>query len=462
MSSLEIGRHGVKLAAAVQRSEEKRKRRIDLLDYAYAMSPKWRASFAWVIHTPVMSANCLRLTREELYRLVWEKPLSAIGTQFGVKPVVVAKTCDEFNVPRPGTGYWSQLAQGCAPEKPPLPEKDAETLVEIEFHASTKKRLEASDPTKPLAWVQSTTLHPVTLSLKNALDRCSPDENGMFVLKADSVPNIVRVTKATKPRALLIVDALFKAVEASGHDLRLSEPSSPTHRYGLAVGHGPETIQLSIVERFVLTEHVPTATEKRLGIASGLFSKTHDRRPSGRLELELHGHLPGRCRRKFSDRETLKLEAQLSDVVLAIDRGFDSLLQARNDNERREREYQAWRQHRDCEERRKKHLAALAQDLSHMANKWAEANQIKGYLREVDKQVAEALRTTEFFEWLEWAQAFANSMDPLSTPGQVAKRLEPPDAVPSADSLPIFSDIMSRFEWERNVLQGDKPPDSRK
>ncbi|MGH9553000.1 MAG: hypothetical protein ACRD3W_26715, partial [Terriglobales bacterium] len=52
----------------------------------------------------------LRLTRKELYDLVWAKPRSEIAKQLGVSDVRLGKLCNEMNVPAPCRGYWANLA----------------------------------------------------------------------------------------------------------------------------------------------------------------------------------------------------------------------------------------------------------------------------------------------------------------------------------------------------------------
>lgn len=61
-------------------------------------------------------------TRQELYDLVWSKPMTTVAAQFGVSGSYMARVCAVLRVPRPQRGYWAKLAVGKAPSKPPLPE----------------------------------------------------------------------------------------------------------------------------------------------------------------------------------------------------------------------------------------------------------------------------------------------------------------------------------------------------
>src|SRR5580704_16252171 len=65
-----------------------------------------------------------KLTREELFELVWTTPMSKLATRFGVSGVALAKACAKYDIPRPAQGYWQRLALGIEVERPRLPASD--------------------------------------------------------------------------------------------------------------------------------------------------------------------------------------------------------------------------------------------------------------------------------------------------------------------------------------------------
>jgi hypothetical protein len=68
-----------------------------------------------------MSSETVRLTREELYKLVWSKPMTDIAAEFGMSSVAFAQYCKELHIPRPGRGYWQQIACGQKSARDRLP-----------------------------------------------------------------------------------------------------------------------------------------------------------------------------------------------------------------------------------------------------------------------------------------------------------------------------------------------------
>jgi hypothetical protein len=61
------------------------------------------------------------VSREDLYGLVWAKPMLRVAEQFGVSSSYMARVCEQLHVPRPERGYWAKLEAGKAPGMPRLP-----------------------------------------------------------------------------------------------------------------------------------------------------------------------------------------------------------------------------------------------------------------------------------------------------------------------------------------------------
>lgn len=78
-----------------------------------------------------MSREPIRITREELHRLVWSKPLRRIWTELGTSYVELVKACRAMDVPRLVSGHWEMLRLGQMVEQVPLPEAQAGVAVEF-------------------------------------------------------------------------------------------------------------------------------------------------------------------------------------------------------------------------------------------------------------------------------------------------------------------------------------------
>lgn len=50
-----------------------------------------------------------QITKEELEKLVWEKPTSEIAKEFGVSDNAIGKRCKKHNIQKPPRGYWQKI-----------------------------------------------------------------------------------------------------------------------------------------------------------------------------------------------------------------------------------------------------------------------------------------------------------------------------------------------------------------
>lgn len=46
------------------------------------------------------------LTRQQLYDLVWSKPMRVLAKELGMSDVALGNWCRKMEIPRPGVGYW--------------------------------------------------------------------------------------------------------------------------------------------------------------------------------------------------------------------------------------------------------------------------------------------------------------------------------------------------------------------
>jgi hypothetical protein len=53
-----------------------------------------------------------RVTREELYQTVWDKPMIRLAGEFGITGNGLAKVCDRLDVPYPPRGHWAKKEAG--------------------------------------------------------------------------------------------------------------------------------------------------------------------------------------------------------------------------------------------------------------------------------------------------------------------------------------------------------------
>ena len=87
----------------------------------------------------------LRLTREELYSLVWAKPMTEVGQDFQISDRAMAKICARKQVPVPPRGYWAKKNAGKSVIEISSPRvcREASERRERRTHAGTTNAREA-------------------------------------------------------------------------------------------------------------------------------------------------------------------------------------------------------------------------------------------------------------------------------------------------------------------------------
>lgn len=80
-----------------------------------------------------------KLSREELYSLVWQKPIIRLAEEFGLSDQGLAKICKKFEIPRPPRGYWAKLEAGKKVEQAPLPAHPASSSKTIVVRSNKRQ-----------------------------------------------------------------------------------------------------------------------------------------------------------------------------------------------------------------------------------------------------------------------------------------------------------------------------------
>jgi hypothetical protein len=176
--------------------------------------------------------DCTTVTRQQLYEMVWTKPMSQLARDFGISDVGLAKVCARQNVPTPPRGYWALLEVGKAPPKPALPaEANGGPIIirrspsrglppEAQAALRAAIRTEKADANRIVVLEKLRATHAVVIAAKESLQTAEPNEIGILWPKDC---HAVRVTRAQRSRALRVIEALVTAAENRGWCVNLEE-----------------------------------------------------------------------------------------------------------------------------------------------------------------------------------------------------------------------------------------------
>ena len=339
-----------------------------------------------------LTSMSAELTREQLYQLVWEKPLATVATELGLSIHALAKQCRKANVPTPTTGYWTKLAHGKTPRKPPLPLETAAPSPET--HHSQWPR-------------ENSGLCERAQQLIAELTRLAPNYHGLQSLQDRHFP-YVDVTKAMIEPAGRLFHAILIKVESSGLPFRKARSKYE----GGYFERGSDRVYLEIKETLIEDPRIPSwSSQKKTG--------------TGRLEVELRAQCYGPSWKKtLNQKDEGGVRELVSSVASAIEDYYRELERTRTvEAERRRIERERWLKEED-ERKRHEHAEAVidaksvrAGDLFKAAE-WARLHrEALAFINECEarwKSMGGDLTPAQE-AWLAWAKAEANVWSPWAT-----------------------------------------------
>lgn len=364
-----------------------------------------------------MEDNRIKLTREELYERVWSTPATMLAKEFGISDVALGKICKKLNIPKPYPGYWQQLAVGRRVHKEKLPptKQGVPELTYIYPHQPvTPFQLEnpevlarierESQPANSITVAETLrSAHPLVRYTRQVLEKDQPNDYGMLSWSWNQRCMNVRVSKTSLHRALRIMDALLKALEARGYSAEVSK-DGPMATYILV---GAEKVKVRLSEKANRSEGELTAEEKKK--PAHTISNRWVYSPSGKLTFEIDEYCDG-FQKKWTDKAQKPLEKQLNDVIAGLILAGEALRLRRIEREEEQRRQRELERRRMEDQERRYYLDQHLQA-------WSESERLREFLSACEVSLVErkgelALDSAEA-KWLRWAHRYADRIDPL-------------------------------------------------
>jgi len=357
------------------------------------------------------------LTRREMYDLVWSKPMRDLARELGFSDVALGKFCRRHDIPTPGVGYWQKVAAGKRTLKPKLRDPDRHETFQVTFtrYAPDEVREEPT-PAPPRELpdyeifegqpenriVVAETLarpHPLVARTKAAFAR----NRGEWAYSREEPTLNVRVGPGLLARALLIMDALIKAMEARGMRVTTESVFHKTYTFAWL---GGVRVPFDMIEGQCKGE-VYDEWSKKMKMTFV---------PSGHLVLRVCSEHWG-WTKEWRDKEgKRRVEDCLNKFMVGLHEEAESVKAwGRRQEERRieqekqcQREEEA-RRHREAE-------AARVRELEGFVQGWRLAADIREFLSAVEQkheQHGGITESSELAEWIFWGRKHADRIDPL-------------------------------------------------
>jgi hypothetical protein len=273
-----------------------------------------------------MSQSVIRLTREQLYKEVWSRPVWSLAKEWGISDVGLAKICKRNNIPRPGLGYWAKRQAGLKVKQIPLPKEDYIGCIDIRGHrlddAAGNQRSTSFKASKPLrrqlrSIVVSRSLtepHPLVKQTAEVLGSLKPSKIGILNPPLKQSLNI-EVSPANLKRALRVMDTLIKALEEMGWRVFLTKNSTDVSIQGVSVGIG-------LREELTRKRKDPRDHNLEGYYEFGFSRYATEPVPSGKLYLTIDDpdfvYSDGNRGQHWMDTKSTRLEESLGNFIVGI------------------------------------------------------------------------------------------------------------------------------------------------
>ncbi len=391
-----------------------------------------------------LGATPTSITRTELYARVWITPMRHLAKEFGFSDVGLAKLCKRHDIPTPPLGYWSKVKHGKRVSRPELPVRSADADVidlshesrqetaEIPFSAtffdSEIGQLAEKELHSPPIVVANTLRlpHEVVIRTQAALRAAAKSDyfrnrEILYPLRRKEDPLLdVAVGRALMNRALRICDALLKACEKRGYQIRSNKCGWKPAIQIDAFGESFE-FKLREITKRGMRELTAGEKERLQRNPDAYISNKYEFALTGNLRLELGRWLPYLT---LQDGKRKRVEDGLNRVMIAILRNADegrrnAAEAARKDAirlEHKRKQKEAAERKRRKELKRERRQARIT-SLIETANAWRQSQYIREFLGAKRLAIIERDGYIEpagkFEAWFEWAERIAESIDPL-------------------------------------------------
>jgi hypothetical protein len=425
-----------------------------------------------------MQKNALTLTRQELYDLVWAKPMVQVAAELGMSDVGLAKRCRAVSVPVPPRGYWARKKAGQNPRRPKLPKHRTRPDEEQEPKAASEEWLQGPEPVivfdfKPTDSTPNYRLpqDDSWLAERHAFDA----EPGHAISYAESPSRWHRSLIGQRDA----LRAAAKELEKSRKDYERYE-GLPPHRQRLVEWnrHGSDWRRALHKGGRLLDYHKPRpfrvssgSLERALAISNAIaiaaqlrsFAFEEDQ-GIGRFVVKGHGGLVAmriterleekieKVRRYDGKFEAEKRYTPTGTLKLSLDKSYGSTIDVSDTSSRpleaqlpramdaiyelivrhrmQERKREHWRQQQQFEDEARARAAEIRreeerkraiegkrqQTLIRHARRWEQATAIRAYVGHVDRSLRSPTPDVreQFGAWEAWALNVAQELDPTA------------------------------------------------
>ncbi|MCX5568199.1 hypothetical protein [Kaistia nematophila] len=406
----------------------------------------------------------MQVTRVELYKRVCERPLSKVAPELGISGTALAAICKQYQVPYPGSGYWTRKSLGLSAELPTLPEASDETIdILLPVVKPRKKRtMEEGAPRKPKLATKTRrpVRHPLLFGAEEHFRKTREVKKGEFLRPYKRIlPDLIS-SEAALQRALSIANALYLALDERSYRVQIApaadnllrihvreqEVERKDRKYGryhsgsIWAPDRPTVFYIDMVPvALAITEMTERVTmryfngdyhreDSKLIRSAKSWQLTHSwtteqDMPCGRFRIVAYSPKNGvNWSRNWQETEQQSLERLIPEIVETLGASkvdLQRLMEAEEaaEEQRKKEQKERWERYEREEDARKtaQALADSRQQLAEIMEKWGKAMTVERFFSDATERLksADDDRRQRLEGRLALARSVMGSVDPL-------------------------------------------------
>lgn len=340
-----------------------------------------------------------KLTREQLYELVWSEPLLRLSKKYCISDNGLRKMCKSMNIPLPPNGYWMKIKYGKKVMKPKLPKQNTGKQ-EVVLRPRTENCNEQSAAKSALNVLVKEIMNDKSLVLevpdrlssrpdplitstkkyREAIKRHDWRRGGRYPERIDVLS--IDVSDASLPRAYRLMDTIIKLLRSRKHDVKVNYRNSVTVIQG-------EEIEFRL-------------REKNKVVKQGDGYGSRELIPTGNFIFNI-----GRWHEKYVSDGKQRLEDKIAVIIVKLE------LEGKREHEERIRR-EILRKEREEKERIEREIKESKEaELKRFTDIFKEAIQL--HHATILRNYIDQLHSNSSVEkdWIEWARNKIDWYDPL-------------------------------------------------
>ena len=354
--------------------------------------------------------------RSALYELVWTDPISAIAKRLEVKSTDIVKACQEANIPRPASGYWTKINFGKAPKRPELPQRvhgQSETvkITALPPTPRTVRRLADQAKTGELEVAgmnqsKALAIHQFVKSTERVLSG-KKFENAMGLLSPDRTTHPafdIQISMGSVERVLKLLNEICYAAEAQ--EIQIVEIDAQNRR-AVAFQQFGEQVSLFVKEKVAREE---LKREDR----PASYWKEYKYTPKGLLEIKIDAPYGFGGRSTWADGKIQRVEPFVHEIASTIKDALAAKRKNRLEQEERSRRWAEEEKIRKEKERQASLEKTRRERLLEHIDGWRLSERLTRFADAVEAVIPPEEEIQEWRNWIAWIRARAESMNPIT------------------------------------------------